>query len=503
MLRDMGIDHVYDSRTHRVRRADPPRHRRLRRRHRAQLAAGCGAAGRPRTADLRRPVRRDRQARHLRRHQDGPVPVPAQPVLLRSRPRAADAGHPGHPAEPARGDLPADRRRRAAAAADHALPAGQRRHRDSRDGRRRAHRQAGARRARARVSTPRSCPPTGHRPSAPTARTSSPAVWAASGCSLPRRWPRPAAGASCSTAARTPKPEALRSHRAHPARPAPRWRSSSATSPKPATAARLVAAATATGMPLRGVLHAAAVIEDATLANITDDLHRPRLGTEGDGRVASSRGHGSGAAGLVLLVLLGGRDGGLAGTGRLRGGQQLAGLVRALAAGQGPARQVVAWGAWAQIGARPGDGRQRRHGDRLPRTGAYAFDALMRHTRVYSGYAPVAGAAWLTAFAQTQSVRRGVRSRWARTGRGRASSSTSCGLLPREDWSARVRRLISEEMSLILRRSVDADRPLSEYGLDSLGTLELRTRLESETGVRIGSTDVTTVRASGRTPQRD
>jgi polyketide synthase 5 len=50
-------------------------------------------------------------------------------------------------------------------------------------------------------------------------------------------------------------------------------------------------------------------------------------------------------------------------------------------------------------------------------------------------------------------------------------------------------------MSLILRRSVDADKPLSEYGLDSLGTLELRTRLESETGVRIGSTDVTTVRA--------
>ena len=38
------------------------------------------------------------------------------------------------------------------------------------------------------------------------------------------------------------------------------------------TAERLVAAATATGLPLRGVLHAAAVVEDATLANITDEL---------------------------------------------------------------------------------------------------------------------------------------------------------------------------------------------------------------------------------------
>ena len=38
------------------------------------------------------------------------------------------------------------------------------------------------------------------------------------------------------------------------------------------TAARVVAAATATGLPVRGVLHAAAVVEDATLANITDEL---------------------------------------------------------------------------------------------------------------------------------------------------------------------------------------------------------------------------------------
>ena len=37
-------------------------------------------------------------------------------------------------------------------------------------------------------------------------------------------------------------------------------------------AQRLVEAATATGLPLRGVLHAAAVVEDATLTNITDEI---------------------------------------------------------------------------------------------------------------------------------------------------------------------------------------------------------------------------------------
>ena len=54
--------------------------------------------------------------------------------------------------------------------------------------------------------------------------------------------------------------------------------------------------------------------------------------------------------------------------------------------------------------------------------------------------------------------------------------------------------MLSDQISLIMRRSIDPDRPLSEYGLDSLGNLELRTRVETETGVRITSTDITTIR---------
>ena len=46
---------------------------------------------------------------------------------------------------------------------------------------------------------------------------------------------------------------------------------------------------------------------------------------------------------------------------------------------------------------------------------------------------------------------------------------------------------------LILRRTIDPDRPLTEYGLDSLGNLELRTHLTTETGIRITSTDITTI----------
>jgi polyketide synthase 5 len=66
--------------------------------------------------------------------------------------------------------------------------------------------------------------------------------------------------------------------------------------------------------------------------------------------------------------------------------------------------------------------------------------------------------------------------------------------LPLDEWPGRIRRMISEQISRILRRSVDPDRSLSEYGVDSLGNLELRTRIETETGIRITSTDITTVR---------
>jgi polyketide synthase 5 len=55
-----------------------------------------------------------------------------------------------------------------------------------------------------------------------------------------------------------------------------------------------------------------------------------------------------------------------------------------------------------------------------------------------------------------------------------------------------MRRLLSEQVSLILRRSIDPDRPLAEYGVDSLGALELRTRIEAETGIRLTSSDIAT-----------
>jgi polyketide synthase 5 len=152
---------------------------------------------------------------------------------------------------------------------------------------------------------------------------------------------------------------------------------------------------------------------------------------------------------------------------------------------------TVAWGAWAEIGR----GTALAEGDAaiLPDDGAYAFETLLRHDRGYTGYAPILGTPWLTAFAQRSPFASAFKTAGQSGAEGRRLR-TELAALPREEWPTHVRRLISEQVGLILRRAIDPDRPLSEYGLDSLGNLELRTRLEAETGIRISSMGVSTVR---------
>ncbi|MDO3639830.1 beta-ketoacyl reductase, partial [Mycolicibacterium arseniciresistens] len=153
----------------------------------------------------------------------------------------------------------------------------------------------------------------------------------------------------------------------------------------------------------------------------------------------------------------------------------------------------IAWGAWAEIGR----GQVLAEDAAMaiaPDDGAHALETLLRHNRAHTGYAPVAGAAWLTGFAQRSKFAEAFRN--AGDGRQAGSSFLSeLRNLPAEEWSGRLRRLIADQIGLILRRTVDLDRPLAQYGLDSLGVLEVRTRIEAETGIRVATSDITTARA--------
>lgn len=260
----------------------------------------------------------------------------------------------------------------------------------------------------------------------------------------------------------------------------------------PQTAERLVACATATGLAVRGVLHAAAVVEDATLANVTDELidrcwapkvygawnlHQATLGQPLDWFCSFSS-----AAALV----------GSPGQGAYAAANSWLDAFAYWRRAQGLPTTAIAWGAWSEVGRATALAEDAGIAIK-PAEGFRAFETLLRYDRPYSGYAPIMGTPWLTSFAQ--------RSRFAEAfgsvGPGKPDAGkflAELRALPREEWPSAIRRLISGQISLLLRRTIDPDRPLSDYGLDSLGNLELRTRIETETGVRISPTKITTVR---------
>ena len=260
---------------------------------------------------------------------------------------------------------------------------------------------------------------------------------------------------------------------------------------EPATAERLVAVATASGYPVRGVLHAAGVIEDAALTNITDDLIErdwaPKvygawnLHTATAGQPLDWFCSFSSAAALI----------GSPGQGAYAAANSWLDAFSSWRRAQGLPGTAIAWGAWGQIGR--GTALAEDAGIAIaPDEGAYAFEALLRHDRGYAGYAPITGAPWLATFAARSPFAEAFRSTGeTTTGTGRLRAELDG--LPVDEWAAKLRHVIADQVGVILRRSVDPDRPLAEYGMDSLGALELRTRIENETGIRISATGITTV----------
>lgn len=263
----------------------------------------------------------------------------------------------------------------------------------------------------------------------------------------------------------------------------------------PDTAENLVALAVATGLPLRGVLHAAAVVEDATLPNISDELLERDWAPKVHGAWHLHR--ATATAPLDWFCVFSSAAALLGSPGQCAyaaANSWLDGFTHWRRA-QGRPATAIAWGAWAEIGR----GAGLATGDTTmiaPEEGAHAFTTLLRHTRCFSGYTPATGSPWLAALAERSPFAERFAAVASNGRRRNEQNRFRAGLfeLPVDEWPSRLRRLVSEQVGMILRRGVDPDRPLSDHGLDSLGNLELRTRIEAETGIRLSSTDITTVR---------
>jgi polyketide synthase 5 len=268
------------------------------------------------------------------------------------------------------------------------------------------------------------------------------------------------------------------------------------------TAERLVTTATATGLPLRGVLHLAAAFENGTLTTITDELIErdwaPKVYGVWNLHCALREAEAeqpldwfcsfSSAAALV----------GAPGEGAYAAANSWLDAFTGWRRAQGLPATAIAWGVWAEVGriTAVAEGADVAYATVAPEEGAYAFDVVLRHDRAYTGYAPITGMPWLMAFAQHSPFAEAFRST-RQNATGTSKLHAELNELPLDEWPTRLRRLISDQVSLILRRSVDPDRPLSEYGVDSLGALELRTRIETETGIRLTSSDITVATIRG------
>src|SRR6476646_8001978 len=159
---------------------------------------------------------------------------------------------------------------------------------------------------------------------------------------------------------------------------------------------------------------------------------------------------------------------------------------------QGVPASAIAWGAWADIGRGAGVAQRGDVTMIRPEDGGYAFRELLRHDRGYTGYLPLTGMPLLTALAARSPFAESFREA---DGHQAASAPTVlaelAGLAP-DEWPNRLRRLVTDQIGLILRRAADPDRSFADHGLDSLGTLELRTHIETQTGVRLTPTTLVT-----------
>ncbi len=295
---------------------------------------------------------------------------------------------------------------------------------------------------------------------------------------------------SCCPHARSRAPGHWRSSSVS-ARPASTYSSSAATSPSPAPQNGWWPWRPPTGLQSAAYCTRRGVIEDAALTNITDELIErdwaPKVYGAWNLHTATADQpldwfcSFSSAAALV----------GSPGQGAYAAANSWLDAFGLWRRSQGLPGTAIAWGAWGQIGR--GTALAEGAGIAIaPDEGAYAFEALLRHDRAYTGYAPITGTPWLSVFAERSPFAEAFRStgqkRYGHQQITRRTRRSAAGGVGRQ---AAARDLRSGERDPAPQ--CRSGPPLSEYGMDSLGALELRTRIENETGIRISATGITTV----------
>lgn len=264
---------------------------------------------------------------------------------------------------------------------------------------------------------------------------------------------------------------------------------------------RLFAELRSAGPPLRGILHAAAVFENANLIE---------LGHDGYHRVFAPKAAGATAlAGfarefeLKTFVLFSSTTAllGVGGLGAYAAANQHLDALAVRLRHEGIPALAVNWGLWDEMRlADDHDAQRYEQAGLLPMESSSALDALGRLIAAGATSAVVADVDWtrLRALYEARRTRpllaelgtvprEGVRAAAGSDG-GRTFLSDLATLA--EGRRERVISAIEDELRVVLRTSgaIDADRGFFELGMDSLMSVELKTRLEKRFGTRLPAT---------------
>ncbi|NUK13059.1 SDR family NAD(P)-dependent oxidoreductase, partial [Streptomyces lunaelactis] len=260
----------------------------------------------------------------------------------------------------------------------------------------------------------------------------------------------------------------------------------------PGTAERLVTAATASGLPLRGLVHAAMVLDDAAVTNISDDqllrvwhpkatgawrLHEAIAPHAPDWFVVFSS----------IASLLGNP-----GQGAYAAANSWLDGFATWRTGRGMPTLSVNWGAWGETGSAV-DFAERGYRTIPTKKGLQALNALLVHRRTRTAVIPGKPDTWILPAVRHSSLF----SLLADESSGNTEqddsidiraelSSLPVGLARRTALEA----YIADHIRAVLRlgnTTLDPQTPLKSLGFDSLLSLELRTRLETGLSIKIAA----------------